>query len=134
MLAASLHIFDGSSGDLAGEAHACLGIEFQAPDSTPAGELVRLDYGANDDVPLAFQLALTQLGAFHEVGVGVGQLVRIRHDFEDARIVLALVPSHPKGADLHNEFSVVDWHRDGEVAGRASQECGRPTPQKDAAA
>lgn len=103
MLAASLHIFDGLGGGLAAEAHACLGVEFQTPDSAPAGELIRLDYGANDDMPLAFQLALSQLGALYKIGVGVGQLVRIRHDFEDARIVLALVPRHAEGANFHDD-------------------------------
>lgn len=109
----------------AGEAHACLGVDIQAVASAVGQEVIRLDYGADDGAALRLGLALRALGEFLPLVERPGQLLRVRHDLEDARVVVTLVPAEPESADFHSNFSVGVSQHDGEASGRASQGLGR---------
>ena len=74
------------------ERHATLGIDFVAVPGTPGDEVIRLDYGSNDDVPDVAQMAFAAFGNLLPAVIRPGQLFRVVHDFENARIVAALVP------------------------------------------
>ena len=60
---ASVHAFDMPKGGLVGPSLATLGIDFQAASAAPGGELIRVNYGTNDDMPGALELALAGLRA-----------------------------------------------------------------------
>jgi hypothetical protein len=97
-VAASVRTFNLSQGALTGPLHSCLGIDFQAPRQTPCNELIRVDYGANDDVTGSLQFALACLGALQPLVVCVGEPVSVFHNLKDATIGLAAVPTHANGA------------------------------------
>ena len=98
MIAASLRILDVPVDELIAPLSASLFIDIQAPSAAPSDELLRLDYGANDDMTRAFQLALSSLCDLAPLVISSGQRVRILHDFENASIVLAGVPADADGA------------------------------------
>lgn len=107
---ASVRLYDGPHGMLAGEHAATLGIDVQALLPAPGGECVWIDYGANDDLALALDVALESLGLFFPLVETGRQSISIRHDRENARIVLASVPGHPDGGgDIESarEISVI---------------------------
>ena len=79
-------------GLFAREGHAGLGIDVQAPDGTPAGECLRVDYGANDDLAGAARLAFSLLGDFLPSLEAGGQAITIRHDRAGGCIILSAVP------------------------------------------
>ncbi len=98
-LQASVRLVDGSVSGLVGELDACLGVDIQAARTAPDRELVRIDYGGNDDVPLAFEVALATLRSLAPRKIGRGQLFCVLHDFENARVILSRVPGHAGSAD-----------------------------------
>jgi len=94
---ASVRAPEPANRGLVGPAGACLGIDIQALHAAPDDELVRVDYGANDDVPGALQFALGALGALLPVVVGREELVRVLHDLKNAQVILAAVPGEANG-------------------------------------
>jgi hypothetical protein len=97
-VAASVRTFNLSQGALIGPLHSCLGIDFQAARQTPCNELIRVDYGANNDVSGSLQFALACLGLLQPLVIRGGEIVRVFHNLEDANIGLAAVPTHSNGA------------------------------------
>ena len=63
LVAASVRAPDLAIGGLVSPASTSLGIDIQAACAAPGDEIVRIDYGANNDVPGALQFALCALGA-----------------------------------------------------------------------
>ena len=98
-LAASVCIFDLKHGELAGERSACLGVDIQALAGTPSGERLWVDYSSKDDDPFGLPLALLALGFLAPSVIGRGQNMRISHDLEDSRIILACEPANTNGPD-----------------------------------
>jgi hypothetical protein len=92
---ASVRLHDAPHGIVAGEHAATLGVDVQALVSAPGGECIWIDYGANDDLAGALDVALESLGLFFPFVECVGQSISVRHDRENARIVLTSVPGHP---------------------------------------
>jgi hypothetical protein len=58
-----MRVLDLPIGCPGGKRGASMSVELQAFLSTPCGELLRVDHGANDDMSPAIQLALTALSA-----------------------------------------------------------------------
>ena len=99
MIIASMRVLDLSIDELITPLHASLGIDIQAPSAAPSQELLRIDYGSNNDMARAFHLALGSLCELEPLVVAPGQLVRILHDFENASIVLTGIPRDSHSAD-----------------------------------
>src|SRR5438309_6052209 len=79
-LAASVRAPELAKGGLVGPSRACLGVDIQPVRAAPANELVRVDYGANHDVPGALQFALGALSALLPLVKGREELIHVIHD------------------------------------------------------
>lgn len=82
-----------SPSEFGGERRACLGIDVQAFTLAPGNELIRLYYDPDQPETHALETALLTLGLFLPCVEISGEHMRIRHDFEDARIVVSLEPA-----------------------------------------
>ena len=83
-------------GVFAGKGATCLGVDVGiAPDGAPAGECLRVYYGADDDLALGFELAFLFLGPGKPGGIAFGQDVRIGHDRAGRCIVGFAEPRNP---------------------------------------
>lgn len=89
----SVRVFDLRHSDGGSEKASCLGVDVHALTGAPGEELLRIEYGADDDEATAFPVALLALGVLGPGLVDGREDVRILHDFEEARIVLASDPS-----------------------------------------
>lgn len=84
------------------EPHACLGIDLQVVPGAVGDELVRIDYGAHHNGATALRLAFDFLSGVKPLLVSRRELLRVFHDLENARIVLAIVPGETESADRHS--------------------------------
>jgi len=77
------------------EGHTTLGIEFQAPDSAPAAELLRIDYDADERGAPRPELGFAALGTLMPLLPAGWKQVTVRHDAQDRRIIVFAVPAEP---------------------------------------
>jgi hypothetical protein len=102
----AMSVIEFPSRELGGESCACLGIDIQSFLGAPRNELVGIDYGADNGHSGTFGLALSALGSIVPGLIGSRQDVRIRHDLENARIILAVEPGNSSNSNRHNSGSV----------------------------
>jgi hypothetical protein len=110
-MSASVRLFDMLHGSEAGKHAATLGVDVQASLPAPGGECIWIDYGANDDLALALDVALESLSLFFPFVEAGRQSVSVRHDRANARIVLTSIPRHPDGGgDIEGTGEILFGH------------------------
>lgn len=100
-LARSVGLAEASVSLFVGELHPCLGVDIQTARRAPGGERLRVDCCFDRDLPGALDLAFEAICFLAPLVVVGRELVRISHDPENSRIVLAEIPGDADRSDAH---------------------------------
>jgi hypothetical protein len=111
-LVGSVRLPDAVVSDLAGELGSCAGIDIQTARGAPPNERVRIDLGAQRDSAQALNIAFETVGFVAPLFIGRGQQISIRHDLENAAVILSLVPRDSGRAYLRSGHrTILHWLR-----------------------
>ena len=87
-------------GGLAGEQASCAVVDILSAGGAPGDELIRIDIHPHCGMPLAGEMALHLFRSAQPLVIGDGELISIRHDLEDARVIRAAIPGQGDQAHL----------------------------------
>lgn len=97
-------------GGLAGELTSCVGIDIQTARGAPPDERVRINLGAYCDSAQALDIAFETVSLVAPLFIGRGQQICIRHDLENAAVILSLVPRDSGRAYLRSSHrTILHW-------------------------